>query len=169
MKKDFNVFLKNPEYINRSEFELFAFNNGFQIRMYPSDNYLEHTGFLPFNLRLNFIDRFLPFDSYLSGFEAYFWQYNECDYGTDLSDILSDTKKVMLISASDMDSLEELCALVFAKYLCEKCGGVLYDAQRDVFVSESSDIDSLIDRQKSLLIDLANNDTLLLHEFRQWL
>lgn len=169
MKKDFNVFLKNPELIDREDFELYAFNNGFQIRMYPSENYLENTGFLPFNLRLSFIDRILSFDSFLSGFEVYFSKYNESDYDAELFYILHGTSQVAFFSTSDMDSLEEFCVLVFAKYLCEKCGGVLYDAQRDVFITKSSDIDSLIEQQKALLINLADNNALLLHEFRQWL
>lgn len=47
MSKDYNVFLKNPEDIKATDFETFAYKLGYFIRVYPLDNYTEHSGFLP--------------------------------------------------------------------------------------------------------------------------
>lgn len=168
MSKDYNVFLKNPENINASGFEAFAYKLGYFIRVYPLENYTEHSGFLPFNLYLNFIDRVLPYDSFVSGFEAYFSDYSSQDYDAEFNSLVKNPKIVMLMCVSDMDSLEELSALIWAKYLCEYCGGVLYDPQTDTLFSDSSKIDALIYEQKEELIKSAHRNALKLHEFTGW-
>lgn len=168
MSKDYNVFLKNPEDIKATDFETFAYKLGYFIRVYPLDNYTEHSGFLPFNLYLNFIDRVLPYDSFVSGFEVFFTDYNSQDYDGEFSNLVKNSKCVLMMSVSNTDSLEELSALIWAKYLCEYCGGVLYDPQTDTLFSDSSMIDALIYEQRTELIKLAARNALKLHEFTGW-
>ena len=168
MSKDYNVFLKYPENIKASDFESFAYKQGYFIRVFPSGNYTAHSGFLPFNLYLNFIDRILPYDSFVSGFETYFSDYRSQDYDGEFNSLVNNPKSVMLMCISDMDSLEELSALIWAEYLCEYCGGVLYDPQTDTLYSDPSVIDALIYRQKEELIRLSAQNALKLHEFTGW-
>ncbi len=168
MSKDYNVFLKNPLDIKATDFEAFVYKLGYFIRVYPLQNYTEHSGFLPFNLFLNFIDRVLPYDSFVSGFEVFFTDYNSQEYDDEFNNLVENSKSVMMLSVSGMDSLEDLSALIWAKYLCEYCGGVLYDTQTGTLFSDSSMIDALIYEQRTELIKSAARNALKLHEFTGW-
>lgn len=168
MSKDYDVYLKHAEHISADAFESYAYSLGYHIRVCPLDDYTEHMGFLPFNVRLNFIDRPMPYDSLLSGFEMYFVAYRAEDYDVEFNRLVGDCCLTLMMSIDGEDSLQELTALLFAGYLCQSCGGVLYDPQEDKAMMTLSEIEWRINAEKSRLMNEANRGRLRLHQFTRW-
>lgn len=168
MSKDYNLFLKNPDNISAKDFELYAFSIGLQIRMYPMSDYISHSGFLPFNLRSDFIDYISDSDSFISGFEVYFDKYDPNDFDAEFNRKISGTQYTLLICLDGADSFEELIAYVFAGYLCKYCGGVLYDPQEDKIYSDMTSIEAAIDSEKTFLTESAKKNRLCTHPFTGW-
>jgi len=163
---DYNVFLKDSAKISISDFENYAHQLGYKIKMYPLEDFLSHSGFLPFNICPDFMKHPLPYDSMLSGFELYFDEYDAENYDENFTVQMNYPRLAALLCFSGMDSLELFVTLLFAGYLCRCCNGVFYDPQEDQFISDAHVLEEAVKEYENYLNDPANKSSLVFHEFK---
>ena len=187
MSIDYYIYLKETDAFSSQSFEQYCSSLGLHIELHPSFNLLEGAGFSP----IRFIDERFAGNGgshdFLSGFELYSSQYHHVlqpqqqpkgffqklfkvkpVQETPFDRAVKDATWLIELCCGIADSFEVLLAHVFGAYLVKSCGGVLDDPQTGQFYDEHNHLESEIKAIMAELLEQANAEELLTHEFKEW-
>ena len=186
MSMEFYVYLKQ-EVPDKSGFEKYANDLGFQISVHPEVILMDSIGFCP----IRFVDaRFAEkdeTDAFMTGFELYYDDFQAFKAATAVSKgffglflkkqpketpldlAVKDSSVVISLRCSSVDYLEILMAYLFGAYCIKFCNAVFYDPQFGGFYTDSTVIENEISKIVDDLVEEKDAGNLQTHKFEKWL
>ncbi len=186
MSVDLYVYLKQ-ELPDKSQFESFAMELGFQITVHPEIKLMNATGFCPIRL----IDRRFTdkdgIDSFLTGFEIYHDDFRPSNAPLPVSrgifglfhkknlpkespfDLaVRGSSVVISLRCSGSDSLEILMAYLFGAYCIKHCNAVFDDPQFGSYYIDIKVVETEIAKIVDELCKEKESGNLYTHKFDEW-
>lgn len=184
---DYYIYLKQTDGFSVKSFESYCSTLGLHVTTHPSFNLLEGSGFEPMRLIDERFAKEGEYKAFLSGFELYSSEYQHIlqppkkKIGlfqklfkakpveeTPFDRVIKDASVLIELRCSGEDSFEVLLAYVFGAYLVKHCGGVFDDPQTGQYYDNCNHLENEIAEILTELLQQANADELLTHEFTEW-
>lgn len=187
MSLDYYVYLKR-KMPNKSAFEEYAKELGFELNVHPKIDFMTDTGFCPICLTDVRFGNENESNAFLTGFEIYHDDFHPSKPNTSGSKgiwglfqkkvqiketpfdlAVKDSSLVLSLSCSGIDSFEILMAYIFGAYCVKHCNAVFDDPQYGCFYNDAAIIESEISRIVEELVDIKESGDLHVHLFEAWI